>query len=163
MQTSLSPSVCSTFLNCQIEKAVDELNLPKKVISCLPSIRVRSAAIGRSRVGLSFRDSFTSPASNPESCNTSRKIGFPPEFNRFLPEKPCQTGTLIQNVVIEAHRCKNSHTICVILPPDHPFFKKTVPTHVSRHPPAHSARLASTRSRFGKSSPASWSIRIRAK
>src|ERR1019366_8154774 len=37
MQTSLSPSVCSTFLGCQIEKAVDELNLPKKVISCHPS------------------------------------------------------------------------------------------------------------------------------
>src|SRR5208283_706801 len=28
--TSLSPSVCRAFLGCQIEKAVDELNLTKK-------------------------------------------------------------------------------------------------------------------------------------
>src|SRR5450756_394230 len=37
MQTSLSPSVCGAFLGCQIEKAVDELNLTKKIISCHPS------------------------------------------------------------------------------------------------------------------------------
>ena len=37
MQTSLSPSVCGAFLGFQIEKAVDELNLPKKIISCHPS------------------------------------------------------------------------------------------------------------------------------
>src|ERR1035441_6272147 len=37
MQTSLSPSVCGAFLSCQIEKAVDELNLKKKIISCHPS------------------------------------------------------------------------------------------------------------------------------
>src|SRR5450756_255222 len=37
MQTSLSPSVCGTFLGCQVEKVVDELNLSKKVISCHPS------------------------------------------------------------------------------------------------------------------------------
>src|ERR1035438_7056052 len=37
MQTDLSPSVCRAFLGCQIEKAVDELNLPKKIISCHPS------------------------------------------------------------------------------------------------------------------------------
>ena len=37
MQTSLSPSVCRAFLGCQVEKAVDELNLPKKIISCHPS------------------------------------------------------------------------------------------------------------------------------
>jgi hypothetical protein len=36
MQTSLSPSVCRAFLGCQIEKAVDELNLTKKIISCHP-------------------------------------------------------------------------------------------------------------------------------
>jgi hypothetical protein len=33
MQTSLSPSVCRAFLGCQIEKAVDELNLTKEIIS----------------------------------------------------------------------------------------------------------------------------------
>jgi hypothetical protein len=33
----LSPSVCRAFLGCQIEKAVDELNLKKKIISCHPS------------------------------------------------------------------------------------------------------------------------------
>ena len=37
MQTSLSPSVCRAFLGCQLEKAVDELNLSKKIISCHPS------------------------------------------------------------------------------------------------------------------------------
>jgi hypothetical protein len=37
MQTSLSPSVCGAFLSCQIEKAVDELNLTKKIISWNPS------------------------------------------------------------------------------------------------------------------------------
>src|ERR1039458_526418 len=37
MQTSLSPSVCRAFSGCQIEKAVDELNLAKKVVSCHPS------------------------------------------------------------------------------------------------------------------------------
>src|SRR5580658_2306211 len=37
MQTSLSPSVCGAFLGCQIEKTVDEVNLPKKIISCHPS------------------------------------------------------------------------------------------------------------------------------
>src|ERR1035441_6784752 len=37
MQTSLSPSVCGAFLGCQIEKAVDELNLTRKIISCHPS------------------------------------------------------------------------------------------------------------------------------
>src|SRR5271167_4763166 len=37
MQTTLSPSVCRAFLGWQIEKAVDELNLAKKIISCHPS------------------------------------------------------------------------------------------------------------------------------
>jgi hypothetical protein len=37
MQTSLSPSVCRAFLGRQPEKAVDELNLSKKIISCHPS------------------------------------------------------------------------------------------------------------------------------
>src|SRR5664280_1683773 len=37
MPTSLSSSVCRAFLGCQIEKAVDELNLKKKIISCYPS------------------------------------------------------------------------------------------------------------------------------
>src|SRR5450756_649727 len=37
MPTSLSSSVCGAFLGCQIEKAVDELNLSKKIISCHPS------------------------------------------------------------------------------------------------------------------------------
>jgi len=33
----LSPSVWRAFLGCQFEKAVDELNLSKKIISCHPS------------------------------------------------------------------------------------------------------------------------------
>ena len=37
MQASLSAGVCGAFLSCQIEKTIDELNLPKKIISCHPS------------------------------------------------------------------------------------------------------------------------------
>ncbi len=37
MGTSLPPSVCCAFLGCQIEEAVDQLNLAKKIISCHPS------------------------------------------------------------------------------------------------------------------------------
>src|SRR5215469_8203870 len=37
MQTSLLPRVCRAFLGCQFEKAVDELILSKKIISCHPS------------------------------------------------------------------------------------------------------------------------------
>src|SRR5271170_7265352 len=37
METSLSPSVCHAFLGCQVENAVDELNLTKKIISSHPS------------------------------------------------------------------------------------------------------------------------------
>src|SRR5215469_5935376 len=37
MQTSLLPRVCRAFLGCQFEKAVDEPNLSKKIISCHPS------------------------------------------------------------------------------------------------------------------------------
>ena len=37
MQILLSPSVCRAFLDWQIEEAVDELNLTKKIISCHPS------------------------------------------------------------------------------------------------------------------------------
>ena len=36
-QTSLSPGVGRAILGCQGEKAVDELNLAKKIISCHPS------------------------------------------------------------------------------------------------------------------------------
>jgi hypothetical protein len=37
MQPALSPSVCCLSSGCQIEKAVDELNLMKKIVSCYPS------------------------------------------------------------------------------------------------------------------------------
>jgi hypothetical protein len=37
METSLSPNVGRAFLGCQVEEAFDELNLPKKIISCHPS------------------------------------------------------------------------------------------------------------------------------
>jgi hypothetical protein len=36
-QISLSPGVCRAILGCQLEKAVDELNLSKKIISCHPA------------------------------------------------------------------------------------------------------------------------------
>jgi len=35
--TTLSPSVCRAFSGRQIEKALDQLNLTKKIISCAPS------------------------------------------------------------------------------------------------------------------------------
>src|SRR5208283_930006 len=39
MQTRVSSSTCRAFLGCQVEKAVDELNLTKKIISChLPKL-----------------------------------------------------------------------------------------------------------------------------
>jgi hypothetical protein len=34
---SLFPSLCRAFLGCQVENAVDELSLSKKIISCNPS------------------------------------------------------------------------------------------------------------------------------
>jgi hypothetical protein len=37
VQTSLSQSICRAFLCCQVEEAVDELNLAKKIVSCQPS------------------------------------------------------------------------------------------------------------------------------
>ena len=37
MPTSSSPIVFRAFLGCQLEKAVHELNLSKKIISCHPS------------------------------------------------------------------------------------------------------------------------------
>jgi len=37
MQTSLSPRVCCAFLGCQVKKAVDKLNLSKKIIFCQAS------------------------------------------------------------------------------------------------------------------------------
>jgi hypothetical protein len=39
------------------------------------------------------------------------------EFNRFLPEKPCQTGTLAKNVIIDFHHVAVLAAIRVILPP----------------------------------------------
>jgi hypothetical protein len=39
------------------------------------------------------------------------------EFNRFLPEKPCQTGTLAKNDIIDFHHVAILSIICVILPP----------------------------------------------
>ena len=37
METSLLPSVYRAFLGCELEKAVDEPNLSKKIFSCYPS------------------------------------------------------------------------------------------------------------------------------
>jgi hypothetical protein len=37
METSLSPIVFRAFLGCKLEKAADEPNLSKKIISCDPS------------------------------------------------------------------------------------------------------------------------------
>jgi hypothetical protein len=37
MQTNLSPNLCRAFLGYQVKKAIDELTLSKKIISCHPS------------------------------------------------------------------------------------------------------------------------------
>jgi hypothetical protein len=64
MQTSLLPSVCRAFLGCQIEKAVDEVNLAKKVVSCHPSnLRLpdhvnRFVALNRSPSRLKFSETL---------------------------------------------------------------------------------------------------------
>jgi len=38
------------------------------------------------------------------------------EFNRFLPEKPCQTGTLAKRLLLMLIDVEGLATICVILP-----------------------------------------------
>ena len=65
------------------------------------------------------------------------------EFNRFLPEKPCQTGTLVKRSLLRFIDVDFSQAIGVILPPHHPFFKETIPTLVSKHAAASAARAAS--------------------
>jgi len=60
----LSPSVCRAILCCQIEKAVDELNLAKKIISCHPSTLPlpdhvhRFVALNRSPSRLEFSEAL---------------------------------------------------------------------------------------------------------
>ena len=39
------------------------------------------------------------------------------KFNLFLPEKPCQTGTLLKTLLLKLIDVKLLATICVILPP----------------------------------------------
>jgi hypothetical protein len=39
------------------------------------------------------------------------------EFNRFLPEKPCQTGALLKTLLLRLIGVELLATICVILPP----------------------------------------------
>jgi ketosteroid isomerase-like protein len=76
-------SVCRAFLGCQIEKAVDELNLKKKIISCHPSrlkngTTVLSAELGNARLdgfwgkggaigGIASRVKSGMPVDNPDS------------------------------------------------------------------------------------------------
>jgi hypothetical protein len=53
MQISLSPSVCRAFLGCQVEKAVDELNLADIVhpeLGLGPSPRKIQKLISKSRI-----------------------------------------------------------------------------------------------------------------
>ena len=61
------------------------------------------------------------------------------EFNRFLAEKPCQTGTLVKRSLLRFIDVDFSQVIGVILPPHHPFFKETIPTLVSTHAVASAA------------------------
>src|SRR5204862_10145 len=64
------------------------------------------------------------------------------EFNGFLPETPCQTGTLakwLSLMLIDVELLSP-----VILRRRHPFFKRAVPTPVSIHAAASAARAASS-------------------
>src|SRR5271157_3202278 len=65
------------------------------------------------------------------------------EFNRFLPEKPCQTGTLAKTILLIFHHVAVLATICVILPRLHPFFNGTVPTLGPIHAAASATRATS--------------------
>jgi hypothetical protein len=64
MQTSLLPSVCRAFLGCQLEKAVGEPNLSRKIISChpsnlpLPDHVDRFVVLNRSPSRLKFSEAF---------------------------------------------------------------------------------------------------------
>ena len=65
------------------------------------------------------------------------------EFNRFLPEKPCQTGTLVKRLLlmlIDVGLLATSESSYLRR---HPFFKRAVPTLVSIHAVASAARAAS--------------------
>jgi hypothetical protein len=61
------------------------------------------------------------------------------EFNRFLPETPCQTWTLAKTILLIFHHVASASSY---LRP-HPFFKRTVPTLGSIHAAASDARAAS--------------------
>ena len=66
------------------------------------------------------------------------------EFNRFLPEKPCQTGTLVKKLLL---MLINVGVLAAVssYPRHHPFFKRavpTLPTLVSRHAAASAALAA---------------------
>ena len=45
------------------------------------------------------------------------------EFNRFLPEKPCQTGILAKRFLLMLIDVELLATIRIILPRRHPLFK----------------------------------------
>jgi hypothetical protein len=51
------------------------------------------------------------------------------EFNRFLPEKPCQTGTLAKTILLifAMERFWQPSASSCLRP--HPFFKRTVPAN----------------------------------
>jgi hypothetical protein len=65
------------------------------------------------------------------------------EFNRFLPEKHCQTGTLAKGSLLRFIDVDFSQASASSYLRQHPFFKKTVPTLVSRDAAASAARAAS--------------------
>src|ERR1022692_456312 len=89
MQTSLSPSVCGAFLGCQIEKAVDELNLPRKIVCCHPSSLPLPdhvdcfVALNRSPSRLEFSEALLGVHSTfddiddplPECCSSTAPVG----------------------------------------------------------------------------------------
>src|SRR5450759_5215644 len=82
MQTSLSPSGCRAFLGCQVEKAVDELNLAKNIISCHPSSLPlpdhvdRFVTLNRRRAFLDSRQGFQCIGSVSDLLDSGRNYIF---------------------------------------------------------------------------------------
>jgi hypothetical protein len=65
------------------------------------------------------------------------------EFNRFLPEKPCQTGTLAKTILLIFTMWQFWQPSASSYLRLQPFFKRTVPTLGPIHAAASAARAAS--------------------
>src|ERR1700688_3802736 len=65
------------------------------------------------------------------------------EFNRFLPEKPCQTWTFAKTLLLIFITSQLRQPAASSYLRPHPFFKRTVPGLFVKHEAASAARAAS--------------------